>query len=184
MFWGPEIGFARSLAAAGKKDFLIVKASRGGGGNGYWLKGNRDDHMYRHVVSTVQQAVKALPKGTNFNVAALLYIQGESDNAAEAAVAGQRLRTLAENLRKDLPNAGGMKVLIGGIAVGGEGREVVRAQQSALPAANPTFKYVDTLDLRSQLLSDGLHFNKRAKLELGRRMAKAWLDWEKSQTQK
>jgi len=28
MFWGPEIGFARSLAAAGKKDFLIVKASR------------------------------------------------------------------------------------------------------------------------------------------------------------
>ncbi|MFA5206550.1 MAG: hypothetical protein WC708_19295 [Lentisphaeria bacterium] len=44
------------------------------------------------------------------------------------------------------------------------------------PAVDPAFRYVDTLDLRPQLY-DGLHFNKPAKLELGRRLAKAWLDW-------
>jgi hypothetical protein len=177
LFWGPEIGFGRTLAAAGQQAFLIVKASRGGGGNGYWLKGNSDDHMYRHVVETVRQAVQALPSGTDFEISALLYVQGESDHAAEAAVAGERLRLLAANLRKDLPHAAGMRVLIGGIALGGTNQDLVRAQQSALPATDPTFRYVDTLDLRPQRY-DHVHFSKPAKLELGRRLAKAWLDWE------
>lgn len=178
LFWGPEIAFGRTLAAAGTKDFLIVKASRGGGGNSFWLKGNRDDHMYRHVVDTVGQAVKALPPGTEFEVAALLYMQGESDSAVEAAVSGERLRTLAANLRKDLPRAGKMKVLVAGIALGGKDRDVVRAQQSALPAADATFRYVDTLGW-NPVRYDGAHFDKASKLELGRRLAKAWLEWQK-----
>jgi sialidase-1 len=177
LFWGPEIGFGRTLAAAGVTNFLIIKASRGGGGNGYWLKGNSDDHMYRHVVATVRQAVQALPPGTDFEVSALLYVQGESDSAAEAALSGERLRSLAANLRKDLPNAAGMRVLIGGIALGGKSQDLVRAQQSALPAADPMFRYIDTLDLKSQRY-DNLHFSKPAKLELGRRMARAWLAWK------
>ena len=43
--------------------------------------------MYSHVVETVQQAVKALPQGVTFEVAALLYIQGESDAGADMKVA-------------------------------------------------------------------------------------------------
>lgn len=174
LFWGPEIGFGRTLAAAGQRDFLIIKASRGGGGNGFWLKGSVNDHMYRHVVATVRQATAALPSGTVFDVGALLYVQGESDNEAESAASGERLRQLASNLRQDLPRAEGMKVLIGGIAAPGPRRDVVRAQQSALPALNPAFRYVDTLDLVDQLY-DNLHFNKRAKLEIGRRLADVWL---------
>lgn len=176
LFWGPEIGFCRQLAAAGMKDFLFVKASRGGGGNSFWLKGSGNDHMYRHVVDTVRRAVQALPDGVTFEIAALLYVQGESDSAVEAAAAGERLRLLAANLRQDLPNAAAMRVIIGGIASGGKSSDLVRTQQSALPAADPTFRYLDTLDLRSQRY-DNLHFSKGAKLELGRRMAKAWLDW-------
>jgi hypothetical protein len=175
LFWGPEIGFSRHLVANGVKDFLFVKASRGGGGNSYWLKGGRDDHMYRHVVETVQQAIQALPQGVTFEVAALLYIQGESDSPAEAAASGERLRTLVENLRKDLPKAAAMKVIIGGIASGGEKSDVVRAQQSALAKNDHTFRCVDTLDLRGQRY-DNLHFSKGAKLEIGQRMAKAWLE--------
>jgi hypothetical protein len=178
LFWGPEIGFSRHLAANGVKDFLFVKASRGGGGNSFWLKGSRDDHMYRHVVETVQQAIQALPQGVTFEIAALLYIQGESDSPAEAAASGERLKTLVENLRKDLPNAAAMKVIIGGIASGGEKSDVVRAQQSALAKNDPTFHYIDTLDLRGQRY-DNLHFCKGAKLEIGQRMAKAWLEWGK-----
>ncbi|MFA6568805.1 MAG: sialate O-acetylesterase [Victivallales bacterium] len=176
LFWGPEIKFARHLAAGGMKDFLIVKASRGGGGNSFWLKGSSDDHMYRHVVDTVKQAINALPPGTSVEIAALLYVQGESDSSAEAAVAGERLLLLASNLRRDLPNAATMKVIIGGIANAGSKSDTVRAQQSALPAKDPTFRYIDTVDLRSKLY-DGLHFNKTAKLELGLRMAKVWMKW-------
>ena len=178
LFWGPEIGFARHLAANGMKDFLVVKASRGGGGNSFWLKGGSNDHMYQHVVNTVQQAIKALPAGITFEIAALIYVQGESDSAAEAEASGERLRLLSTNLRKDLPSAAAMKFIIGGIASGGKSGDIVRAQQSALPDADPTFRYIDTLDLRPQRY-DNLHFSKGAKLELGQRMAKAWLEWEK-----
>ncbi len=176
LFWGPEIAFGRRLAAAGVTNIMIVKASRGGGGNSHWLK---NGEMYQHVVETVRQAVSALPRGTDFDIAAFLYVQGESDSEAEAKVSGERLRLLAENLRKDLPNAVNTKVLVGGIAAAGPNRDIVRDRQSRLPATDSTFHYVNTLHLRSQLY-DQLHFNKSAKLELGRRMADAWLEAERT----
>jgi hypothetical protein len=178
-FWGPEIAFGRRLAAAGVTNILIVKASRGGGGNRFWLKDSPDDHMYWHVVQTVRQAVSALPKGTGFEISALLYVQGESDSESEANASGERLRLLAQNLRIDLPHGSHMKVLVGGIAAAGPNRDIVRARQSELPTIDPTFRYIDTLDLRQQLY-DQLHFNKSAKLELGLRMANAWLAWQQS----
>jgi hypothetical protein len=177
-FWGPEIGFGRRLGAAGVTNILIVKASRGGGGNGFWLKGSANDHMYRHVVATVRQAVAALPAGTEYEVAALLYVQGESDNDAEAEAAGERLKKLADNLRQELPQAARLKVVVGGIAAPSPRRDIVRAQQKALASADPDFRYIDTLDLQNQLY-DHLHFNKAAKLEVGKRMAEAWLGWKK-----
>ncbi len=177
LFWGPEIGFGRTLATAGMTDLMIVKASRGGGGNSFWLKGDGDDHMYRHVVETVLQAVQALPPGTDFEISALLYVQGESDDTVEAEAAGERLRALAGHLRQDLPRADGIRVLIGGIALGGKNQDIVRAQQSALPSLEAACRYVDTLDLSAQRY-DNLHFNKSAKLELGRRLARAWLEWD------
>ena len=170
-FWGPEIGFGRRLAAAGVTNILIVKASRGGGGNSFWLK---NGEMYRHIVETVRQTVSALPQGTDFDIAALLYVQGESDSESEAKASGDRLRLLARNLRTDLPNATNMQVLTGGIAAAGHNRDIVRDRQSGLPATDPTFRYINTLDLQSQLY-DQLHFNKSAKLKLGCRMADAWL---------
>jgi hypothetical protein len=72
-----------------------------------------------------------------------------------------------------------MKVLVGGIAASGANRDVVRAQQAALPAVDPSFRYINTLDLRPKLY-DGLHFNKAAKLEIGRRMCEVWLEWNKA----
>ncbi len=174
-FWGPEIRFGRQLATAGVTPILIVKASRGGGGNGHWLK---HGEMYLHVVQTVRQALSALPEGTDSEIAALLYVQGESDSAAEAKASGERLRTLTQNLRADLPHAEKMKVLVGGIAAAGPTRDIVRQQQSDLAASDPSFRYIDTLDLRPKLY-DQLHFNKSAKLELGRRLAEAWLEMGK-----
>lgn len=178
LFWGPELGFGRTLAASGLKDFLIVKASRGGGGNSYWLKGHRDDHMYRHVVDTVRDAVQQLPTGTEFDIVCLLYLQGESDDAAEAEASGERLQMLAANLRQDLPHAAAMKVLIGGIVVSGKTQDIVRARQSALPKLDSSFRYLDNLEWKPRRY-DGAHYDKPAKLELGQRMGKAWLEWMK-----
>lgn len=126
--WGPEIAFGRTLYRAGVRNFGIIKASRGGGGNTLWSK---DDggHMYSHLVSTVQAATDALvADGHTFEIAGLLYVQGESDGAAEADIAGQRFKKFVENLRSDLPEAAGMRAVIGGIAAAGGTRDTVRAR--------------------------------------------------------
>ncbi len=60
--WGPEIDFARSLYRAGVRDFGVIKASRGGGGNTHWSK-SLSGHMYSHVVSTVNTATATLTAG-------------------------------------------------------------------------------------------------------------------------
>jgi hypothetical protein len=132
--------------------------------------------MYRHVVATALEALRQLPPGTEFDIVGLLYLQGESDHAAEAAVAGERLLTLAANLRKDLPNATAMKVLVSGIVPSGKNQDMVRAQQSALPAADPRVRYLDNMEWKPRRY-DGAHYVKSAKLELGQRLAKMWLGW-------
>ena len=93
--------FARTLYRAGVRDFGIIKASRGGGGNSFWLKHpTNDDHMYEHVTNTVAAATADLTaNGHTFEIVGLLYLQGESDNSSEAAAAGTRLKLLSDNLR-------------------------------------------------------------------------------------
>ena len=171
--WGPEIGFARTLVRAGVENVAIIKASRGGGGNTNWSKA-AGGHMYGLVVNTVTAATQALSaNGDTFEIAGLLYLQGESDTAAEADIAGSRFQELVDSLRGDLPNASAMKAVIGGIAAPGTTRDTVRARQEALAAASSTIDYFPNLDLQSQV-TDGLHFNKAAKLRVGERFAQAF----------
>jgi sialidase-1 len=172
--WGPEVGFARSLYRAGVRNFGIIKASRGGGGNSYWLKDGSDDHMYDHIVATVQAAAANLTsQGHTFTIKGFLYLQGESDSAAEASVAGARLKTLVDNLRVDLPNANAMHCVCAGIAATGATRDVVRAQHEAIAAATAYIDYVSTTDLQP-FLYDNLHFNKAAKITVGERFAQSF----------
>jgi sialidase-1 len=181
VFWGPEVGFARTIRSAGHRDFAIIKASRGGGGNSFWLKGSRDDHMYRHIVRTVSDAVRVLPRGRSFRIRAVLYVQGESDNETEAVASGERLETLLANLHRDLPGASGARLIVGGIASAGTRPNVVRREQAAAAERNPSIEYIDNLDLQGQLY-DRLHFDRQAKLEVGQRIAQRWLDLDLGST--
>ncbi len=172
-FWGPEFGFARTMFDAGRRNVLIVKAPRGGGGNSFWIRGS--GHMYAHVVDAVRDATDELvDDGHTFAVRGLLYLQGESDSSAEASVTGDRLRDLLRNLREDLPNAAQMHAVVGGIAADGSAKDVVRQGQRALATENADFEYFSNLDLRGQLY-DSLHFDKVAKLTVGERFARTFL---------
>lgn len=174
--WGPEINFGRTLYRAGVRDFGIVKCSRGGGGNTFWLKDSADDHMYDKVVDAVTAAGQVLTAGGDtFEVAGLLYLQGESDSPAEAAEAGTRFKTLVDNLRADLPNAGNLFGMIGGIAAAGATRDTVRANQQAIGASTGYIDSFSNLDLQAWTAADNLHFNKAAKLRIGERYAQAFL---------
>ena len=148
-----------------------MKACRGGGGNASWAKGSSDDHMYSHVVATVAAAVRALPAERSVELAALLYLQGESDDEHQARAAGQRLSKLAENLRRDLPHARRMCVLVAGIAAPGARRDLTRAGQRSAAQDDARIEYFSTLD-PAERLYDGLHFDREAKLAVGRRFAR------------
>ncbi|MCU0795406.1 MAG: exo-alpha-sialidase [Akkermansiaceae bacterium] len=173
--WGPEIGFGRTLYRAGVRNFAIVKASRGGGGNTNWSKA-AGGHMYQHVLSTVTAATAALTTaGDTFEIAGLLYFQGESDNSSEADIAGTRFKEFIDDLRTDLPNATNLHGMIGGIAASGSVRDTVRARHESIAAATPYIGFFPNLDLQTET-TDGLHFNKAAKLRIGGRFARAFLD--------
>jgi len=169
--WGPEIDFVRSLYRAGVRDFGVIKASRGGGGNSNWQKAPLG-HMYTHVVNTVNAATTTLTgAGDTFEIVGFLYLQGESDNTTEAAAAGTRLKELVDNLRVDLNGAANMHAVAGGIAAAGATRDTVRTNQAAIAASTAYIDYFENLDQQPNL-HDSLHFNKAAKLTVGRRFAR------------
>lgn len=173
--WGPEISFARGLYRAGVRNFAVIKASRGGGGNSQWSK-EEGGHMYRQVVDTVNAATAALrSKGQDCEIVALLYVQGESDNPAEAAQAGARFRKLLDHLRTDLDGADNLQGVIGGIASATANDDIVRTTQNAEALRSPDIHYFCNVDQRKRL-HDGLHFNKAAKLTVGMRFAQSVLD--------
>lgn len=171
--WGPEIGFARMLWDAGHRDFAIVKASRGGGGNGFWQKGSADDHMYDHLVATVQAATATLPSGfTSHRLAGLLYVQGESNNATEAAEAGTRFSELLANLKSDLPAATSLAGVFGEIAGTGATRDSTRSNQLALANSRADIGYAESTGLAVHN-QDGMsiHYDAESQVLLGERMA-------------
>ncbi len=168
--WGPEIGFARMLWNAGYRDFGIVKASQGNGGNRFWVKGGTDDHMYQDVVATVQAAVAVLPAGFDaYEVSGLLYVEGESNDTTEANEADVRFSGLLANLKVDLTNAADLKGVFGEIGGGATtNRDLTRSRQLALAAARGDIGYAKSAGL---VQYNNLHYDADSILLLGERMA-------------
>lgn len=184
-FWGPEFGLARTLFDLGARHVLVIKASRGGGSNALWDKATFEEsddagHMWGHLCDTVDAAlaeIVAIP-GNRFQVRGLLSIQGESNTPSDAALAGKRLSTLATNLAAHIEatypgTTAGMRTVVGEIAAsdGSAARITTTAAQRAVADSDATSGFVPTSDLA--LKRDGIHFGGEAKLEIGRRMARA-----------
>lgn len=184
-FWGPEFGFARNLLTVGDTEVMVIKASRGGGGNGFWDRAtfdgnNNGGHMWGHLRDTVDSALSnVVSNGDSFNVRGLMYLQGESNNSSGAAVAGQLLDDLIGNLQSHIntqyPNAADdLFSVIGEIAASNSNanRSLTTQQQMQLAAGSNTIDFVSTRDL--PLKSDGIHFGRDAKLAIGQRFAQAF----------
>lgn len=185
-FWGPEFGFAQTLADLGHQNVLIIKASRGGGGNGLWDRDTFDvdsnsGHMWGHVTDTVDAALAQLiGQGHTFSVNGLMYLQGESNSTSQAAIAGERLDRFTTNLQTHINStysgaADGMQLVVGEIAASqsNTNRQTTDAMQQQLAAGSDAYTYVGTRDL--PLKSDNFHFGRDAKLEIGRRFGWAML---------
>lgn len=183
-FWGPEFGFARSICEADMHRLVIIKASRGGGGNSYWhkqayLEDAGRGHMWGHLCATLDQSLSSLHNNCeNFLIRGLLYIQGESNSSSEAMIADTRLGELIDDLTVWLEQkypkcTSGMRTVVGEIAASKSSHERIQTTrlQAALAEVRSDLKFVFTNDL--DLKTDALHFGRDAKLEIGRRMAVA-----------
>lgn len=172
--WGTEVGFARMLWDMGSRDFGIVKATRGGGGNSFWNKTNTDHHMYSKVVNTVSNAARILPPGyTNHQVVALLYLQGESNNNTEANEADIRFVSLLTNLKTDLSNAASMKAVFGQIATDKTANRITTTQkQSALAAVRADIGFAVSTGLAVHNVDGAnVHYSADSLIVMGERMA-------------
>ena len=169
---------------------MLIKACRGGGSNSLWDRATFDrdpnaGHMWGHLRDTVRTALaEAGRDGRAFQVRGLLYLQGESNTADDAARSGERLAALAANLREvveEIRPGGcrGMRTIVAEIAAaaGTKPRIATVAGHRRLADADPSVTFVPTADL--PLKADGIHFGGDAKLEIGRRMAAAVLQPER-----
>lgn len=188
-FWGPEFGFARKMAASNGANIMVIKASRGGGGNELWDRAvfeadNASGHMWGHLRDTVDAALGQIPAGDLFEVKGFLHQQGESNSAGQAAVADAKLQDLIDNLKTHINTkysdaAAGMYSVVGEVAASqsSSSRVTTTTLQEALGDSSSQIGFVRTRDL--PLKSDGIHFGGSQKLEVGRRLADAFLsrDW-------
>lgn len=184
-FWGPEFGMARKMFDAGQSNLLIIKASRGGGGNSFWDKAtfdsnNNNGHMWGHLRDTVDAGLAQIDGSDTFEVKGFMYLQGESNNGSQAAAADTRLSDLITNLKTHIntahPNAtDNMHTVVGEIAAssGNANRILTTQKQMDLAAGNPEISFVTTNDL--PLKSDGIHFGRDAKLTIGERFADVFI---------
>ncbi|MFC4991615.1 cadherin domain-containing protein [Rubritalea tangerina] len=174
--WGAEIDFSRKLYRAGVRDFGVIKVTRGGGGNSHWHKAS-SGHMYGEILDAVSEATTGLTaEGHTFEIVGLMYLQGESNNTSEAAVAGTRFKELVDNLRVDLPNASNMHGSIAGIVSAGAAADTTRAEHAAIAESTSYLSYFGNEDIAAYVAADGLHFNKQAKLTIGQRFANRFFD--------
>jgi len=105
---GPEYGFSYMMLHKGWIDAAagdgmgVIKASLDGGGNGCWVKGS---NAYNSILSSIKSAIDAMRESgayANISLEGLLYLQGESNTATEAAAAQTRYDDFLRNLKADL----------------------------------------------------------------------------------
>lgn len=202
--FGPEMTFGRALHDSGIEDLAIVKVASNGS-NLYrdWEKDNPDGlRLYAQLVDRVREAVaalEALEDGNTVKIAAIVWMQGETDAKSArtdsggglapppqpqtAEQYGENLEAFWSNLRSDL-EAPDLRLLLGRLGSLGTGPqhltgvgyyeylETVQAEQVALAESDPRIEWVDTSDLA--LNADHLHFTSASMETLGARFAEAY----------
>jgi len=183
-WFGPEVGFAQEMAAAwpGERILLLKRAVDGTSLLAWapdWdaIRADQTDNrkagpLYRTLMGDVADASRRYP----LVWAGLVWMQGESDALHPTAGEeyGSNLATFVGRLRHDLGRPK-LPFIYGQINPPRDfpARERVRAAQVAAETALSPARMVITDDL--PMGADHLHYNSVALVELGRRLARAYL---------
>ncbi len=195
---GPEYGFSymmqhKGWQVSGTDEVRVIKVSRDGGGNTFWVKDARNS-VYGFILSSVQSAINALDDSgyDRIDISGLMYLQGESNNGEETDDAQQRFLNLVSNLKADLATQGydSSKVTVSldqsvlgqpaswgsseKSAVGSDGRSTQQVLRE-LADNRENIGWVTTRDLDKINPDDTMkvHYNGKAQITIGARYAYA-----------
>jgi hypothetical protein len=178
---GPEYGFLYTMEKYGwlttgeNNNVAVIKLATDGGGNEYWIQGTK---VYQAILSTVKEAVSKIDrtKYTTINIAGLMYLQGESNDASGASLASSRYADLLKNLKSDLEKQGlgsGVNIVIDQSILGqpsaGNNISTTISNLKSYVNSNENASWVSTSDL--SCIADKLHYSGLSQLTIGSRYA-------------
>lgn len=178
--FGPEITFARALAAGAPRPLAVLKVAFSGTSLAEdWGPTLRDPDgaCYDALINEYRKAIAAAKSGgITLLPRALVWVQGESDaTAAHAPRYEANLRAMLERLRADL-EAPGLVLLLGVNTRFGNGKNphlpAIIDAQKAIADSLPRCAYVDTAGAET-LGPSHTHFTAAGTMEVGKRFAEA-----------
>ncbi len=181
--FGPEIGFARTLAAKGKSKLAVVKAAFSGTAlKRDWNPADPGEggSCYRSLIEETRAAIAAAKQdGLQLRPRAFVWVQGESDaNAEHAPHYADNLSAMLTALRRDI-DAPKLPALIAVNTKFGNGRNqfmpLIVDQQKLLASRDPLCEYVDT---SAATIANGAHYDTQGTLDVGRWFAETLLQFE------
>lgn len=187
--FGPEITFARMVAAGAPRPLAVLKVAFSGTSVAKdWGPALQDPDggCYDALVDEYREAItSATTKGIILRPRAMVWVQGESDATAEHAPRYEtNLRAMLERLRRDL-DAPDLVLLLGVNTRFGNRKNpympTVIAAQKSLAEALPRCAYVDTTGAET-LPPSHTHFTAAGTLDIGKRFAEALHLEEKEQS--
>ncbi|RZB43674.1 putative carbohydrate esterase [Glycine soja] len=166
---GPGMVFANALlrrrVVVG--ELGLVPCAVGGTAMKEWARG---EELYENMVKRAKESVKE--RENSSEIKAVLWFQGESDaiNEEDAAAYKVNMETLIHNVRQDL-NLPSLPIIQVALASGSDYIEKVREAQKAIDL--PNVICVDAKGL--QLMEDNLHLTTESQIQLGHKLAEAYL---------
>ncbi len=180
--FGPEMAFAHRLAKAYPDHTIALTKTSAGGTKLHtqWIPGKG---MYQRFIHNFRNATAQLDEaGVDYEVAGMLWMQGESDSeTVEMAEAYQaNLKLLVAGVRKQSGQAA-LPIVMGRISSSllkktpwnFDQAKTVQAAQEVVAAEDAHVHLINTDALST--LKDNTHFDTKAQLTLGSRMAEIML---------
>lgn len=183
--FGPEMGLARTLASLTQRRLAVVKVAYSGTGlHSDWDPRNAGTSgaCYRSLVAETREALRSLQRaGFDPSLRAIAWIQGESDCKAEdAGRYRSRLVAFIGDLRQDLDSPGLFFLMGFNDRFNGPDdpfTKTVAAAQRAIARDVARCAFVDT---DGATLANRYHFDAAGNLKIGRLLAEALIDGERS----
>jgi len=173
--FGPEVGFGNALADAWKSSshIAIIKFSEGGTSLHKDWDPNTRGALYDQMMKFVDASLKTLPgHDVTWQYAGFVWHQGESDASLPDGKYQELLEALIARVRNDLHTLE-MPVVIGEVFNNAHRDRVLAGQKAACDKGKNVF----LVSAKGLVTSDhGTHFDTASQIELGKRMAKIYLE--------